>query len=104
MRSEMPRPAASSAALLMRKPEDSFSIDFASLLDVRERFRCALCASRLLLMRRPIVGPSLCGHGVGECVPEDADVGPGAWFPFRVRPTLGERHLLPFTDSTHGSV
>ena len=34
MPSEIARPAASSAARLMRRPEDSFSIDFDSAIDV----------------------------------------------------------------------
>src|SRR5262245_9407336 len=54
--SEMPRPAASSAALLMRRPEDRRSIDWASLSDVWARWRCAAIASTLLLMRRAMGG------------------------------------------------
>jgi hypothetical protein len=39
MPSEMARPAASSAARLIRRPDDSFSIDFDSAVDVAWRFR-----------------------------------------------------------------
>ena len=54
MPSEIARPAASSAARLMRRPDDSFSIDFESAIDVAERLRCALNASTFVFTRRDI--------------------------------------------------
>src|SRR3954468_20633009 len=53
-RSLIDRPAASSAARLIREPDDSFSIDFESFELVAIRFRWALNASMLLLMRSAI--------------------------------------------------
>src|SRR4051794_28772822 len=54
MPSEMARPAASSAARLMRRPDDSFSIDFDRPVAVAERLRCALNASTFVFTRRDI--------------------------------------------------
>src|SRR4051812_19712954 len=51
-RSLIARPAASSAARLIREPDESFSIDFCSLLFVPTRLRWALNASMLLFTRR----------------------------------------------------
>src|SRR5215212_10402660 len=51
--SEMARPAASSAARLMRKPEESFSRDLLIWPSVTDRLRYALSAAMLLLTRRP---------------------------------------------------
>src|SRR5688500_4838898 len=53
--SEMARPAASSAARLMRKPEESFSSDLLIWPSVTDRLRYALSAAMLLLTRRPTV-------------------------------------------------
>ena len=50
----MARPAASSAARLMRRPEESFSTDLPKFTAVALRLRCALRASTLVLMRIPI--------------------------------------------------
>src|SRR5688500_17891596 len=55
--SEMLRPAASSAARLMRKPEDSFSSDLAMAPSVTERFRYAFMAAMFWLMRIPMIPP-----------------------------------------------
>src|SRR4051794_1169603 len=52
--SEIERPAASSAARLMRKPLDSFSRDFDIWLSVTDRFRYAFWAAMFWLMRRPM--------------------------------------------------
>src|SRR5256714_2721799 len=49
------RPAASSAARLIRRPEDSFSSEFFMALSVEDRLRYALTAAMLLLIRRLIV-------------------------------------------------
>src|SRR5919112_1539080 len=51
--SEIARPAASSAARLMRKPEESFSSDLLIWPSVTDRLRYALSAAMLLLTRRP---------------------------------------------------
>ena len=59
------RPAASSAALLMRRPEDRRCIDFASWFSVLTRFRCASNASTLVLIIRPIAHLL---DGVGFCL------------------------------------
>src|SRR3954447_4811758 len=53
--SEMASPAASSAARLIRKPEDSFSSDLLICPSVTDRLRYALSAAMLLLTRRPTV-------------------------------------------------
>src|SRR6478752_5323145 len=50
--SEMARPDASSAARLMRKPEDSFSSDFDIWPCVTDRLRYELAASMFWLIRR----------------------------------------------------
>src|SRR6266545_7675877 len=50
----MPRPAASSAALLMRSPDERRSIAWEILSEVWARWRWAAIASTLLLMRRAI--------------------------------------------------
>src|SRR3954466_14054192 len=60
--SEMASPAASSAARLMRKPEESFSSDLLIWPSVTDRLRYALSAAMLLLTRRPIV--FLLGRGL----------------------------------------
>ena len=52
--SEMARPAASSAARLMRRPEESFSMAFDMLISVPTSCRWALNASTLVLMRSDI--------------------------------------------------
>src|SRR5919198_1645015 len=54
--SEMPRPAASSAALLMRRPDERRSIDLETLSEVIDSRRCASIASMLLLIRRDMGG------------------------------------------------
>ncbi len=54
MPSEIARPAASSAARLMRRPDDSFSIDFDSAMEVLKRLRWALNASTFVFTRRDI--------------------------------------------------
>ena len=51
----MARPAASSAARLMRKPEDSFSSDLLIAPSLTDRLRYAFSAAMLLLRRRPTV-------------------------------------------------
>ncbi len=51
--SEMASPAASSAARLIRKPEESFSSDLLIWPSVTDRLRYALSAAMLLLTRRP---------------------------------------------------
>src|SRR5512132_2391839 len=51
--SEIASPAASSAARLMRKPEESFSSDLLIWPSVTDRLRYALSAAMLLLTRRP---------------------------------------------------
>src|ERR1700754_3297241 len=53
----MARPAASSAARLMRRPDESFSIDFDCAYCVDCRLRWALNASMLLLTRRDMLPP-----------------------------------------------
>jgi hypothetical protein len=55
--SEIARPAASSAARLIRRPDDSFSIDFDSAADVLTRLRCALNASTFVFTRRDMRDP-----------------------------------------------
>src|SRR4051794_14621103 len=60
--SEMASPAASSAARLMRKPEESFSSDLLIWPSVTDRLRYALSAAMLLLTRRPMV--ILLGRGL----------------------------------------
>src|SRR5919112_5507314 len=53
--SEMDRPAASSAARLMRNPLDSFSSDLLSWPSVTDRLRYEFCAAMFWLMRRPMM-------------------------------------------------
>ena len=53
----MDRPAASSAARLIRRPEDSFSSEPAMPLSVVDRLRYAFIAMMLELMRRLMVLP-----------------------------------------------
>ena len=53
--SEMDRPAASSAALLMRKPLDSFSSELDIFLSVADRLRYEFIAAMLVLIRRPMI-------------------------------------------------
>src|SRR3712207_6331801 len=60
--SEMARPAASSAARLMRKPLESFSSDLPIWLSVTDRLRYALNAAMLVLTLRPMV--ILLGRGL----------------------------------------
>src|SRR5439155_7530606 len=55
--SDLTRPAASSAARLIRKPEDSFSRDFERADDVVFRLRYALYAAMFWLMRMTVVPP-----------------------------------------------
>src|SRR5882757_7746740 len=62
--SEIARPAASSAALLMRRPDESFCMLFESDICVASRLRCALKASTLVLTRRDMVG--LLGRFAGD--------------------------------------
>ena len=52
--SEMASPAASSAARLMRRPLESFSIDFDRLISVLVSCLWALNASTLVLIRSDI--------------------------------------------------
>src|SRR6187402_109499 len=66
MRSEMPSPAASSAAVAMRRPEER-----RAKLPCRRpvtdcRFRCALREAMLVLTRRPM--SELLGEGIGSGV------------------------------------
>src|SRR5438552_3841299 len=61
----MLRPAASSAARLMRKPLDNFSSDFDMLLSLTDRFRYAFIAAMFWLMRRPMVCVLLGDGGPG---------------------------------------
>src|SRR5687768_2269969 len=51
----MARPAASSAARLIRKPEESFSSDLLIWPSVTDRLRYALSAAMLVLTRRPTI-------------------------------------------------
>src|SRR3954466_2869097 len=53
--SEIARPAASSAARLIRKPLDSFSSDLDICPSVMDRFRYAFCAAMFWLIRRPMI-------------------------------------------------
>src|SRR3954453_11641993 len=53
--SEMARPAASSAARLMRKPLDSFSSDLFIWPSETDRFRYEFIAAMFWLMRRPMM-------------------------------------------------
>src|SRR5450830_243084 len=55
MLSEIARPAASSAARLMRKPDESFSSDLLRLPCVVVRLRAALRAAMLVLTERPMM-------------------------------------------------
>ena len=55
------RPAASSAARLMRKPEESFSSDLLIWLSVTDRLRYEFSAAMLLLTVRPMGSSSLDG-------------------------------------------
>src|SRR3954453_22473642 len=70
MPSEIARPAASSAARLMRRPDDSFSIDFDRPVAVAERLRCALNASTFVFTRRDIeILHDLAGQEPGGFLP-----------------------------------
>jgi hypothetical protein len=62
----MARPAASSAARLMRKPLDSFSMLLFRLFSVPSNCRCALIAATLVLMRSAIVESSLIFLGCSD--------------------------------------
>src|SRR5659263_146799 len=53
--SEIARPAASSAARLMRKPDDSFSSDLARSFCVLDRLRYELVAAMFWLIERPMM-------------------------------------------------
>ena len=64
--SEMARPAASSAARLMRKPEESFSSDLLIWPSVTDRLRYELSAAMLVLTRRPMV--FLLGRTIPTCI------------------------------------
>ena len=72
--SEMPRPAASSAARLMRMPEESFSIDFVCAVELADSRRWAWNASGLFAMRRDMMDflLQLKWNGAG-----DGTAGPG---------------------------
>src|SRR5690554_209040 len=59
--SEIARPAASSAARLMRRPLDSFSNDFERSFCVLDRFRYALSAETLVLICIPMMFSSVIG-------------------------------------------
>jgi len=56
-RSEMARPAASSRALLMRRPEDSRCREVARALCPTLRWRCALSDITLVLMLNAMACP-----------------------------------------------
>jgi hypothetical protein len=47
----IPRPAASSAARLILKPDDNFAIESATRPSVIPSWRCALSAATLVLIR-----------------------------------------------------
>src|ERR1700716_3186228 len=64
--SDLTSPAASSAARLIRKPEDSFSRDFERAEDVVFRLRYALYAAMFWLIRMTVIPP--CSSRLG-CVP-----------------------------------
>src|SRR3954453_5188646 len=69
----MARPAASSAARLIRRPDESFSMLFDCAYCVACRLRCALNASMLLLTRRDILFlldgiPATSCHRSGACL------------------------------------
>jgi hypothetical protein len=53
----MARPAASSAARLIRNPDDSFSNDFDIIESVALRLRYAFSAATLVLIRRATASP-----------------------------------------------
>src|SRR6478609_7273251 len=53
--SEIARPAASSAARLMRKPDDSFSSDLLRSFCVLDRLRYELTAAMFWLIERPMM-------------------------------------------------
>ena len=55
--SEIARPAASSAARLIRKPLDSFSSDLAIWPSVTDRLRYAFIAAMFWLIRRLMMFP-----------------------------------------------
>src|SRR3954453_7611581 len=57
--SEIARPAASSAARLIRKPLDSFSNDLLICPSVTDRLRYEFCAAMFWLMRRPMTTSSV---------------------------------------------
>ena len=54
MRSEIPRPAASSAAEAIRRPEESRAKLLLSAVDELKRFRCAFMDATFVLTRSPI--------------------------------------------------
>jgi hypothetical protein len=55
MRSEIPRPAASSEADAMRKPLERRAKLPDKRLDTAPKFRCAVIDAMLVLTRRPMV-------------------------------------------------
>src|SRR5262245_59327470 len=83
--SEMTRPAASSAARLIRKPEESFSSDFDIAVSLTVRLRYELIAAMLVLILRPI----LVGSSLNLGILTDFPVGPnpfgGGWRVLRKR-------------------
>src|SRR2546426_7105953 len=65
--SDLTRPAASSAARLIRNPEDSFSRDFERRSDVVLRLRYALNAMMFWLIRMKLIPP--CRSRLGVATP-----------------------------------
>ncbi|CPU68074.1 Uncharacterised protein [Mycobacteroides abscessus] len=55
--SAIDRPAASSAARLIRRPDDSFSSDLLWLFWVLVRFRYVLSAETFVLTLKPMMSP-----------------------------------------------
>ncbi len=73
----MDRPAASSAARLIRRPLDSFSSDLDIALSETERFRYAFIAETFELMRRLMVCSSVnCVLVPVRGLPDDSSSGP----------------------------
>ena len=67
----IPRPAASSAARLIRKPEDSLPICFAAAAFELPRIRCVFSAETLVLIRMFVLHPLRVIRGVPAplCLP-----------------------------------
>src|SRR3954451_25172326 len=74
--SEMASPAASSAARLMRSPDDSFSMLLLIVSCVPSSWRCALNASILVLMRSDIPSSLMVDPGHPDQVARSPDRGP----------------------------